>query len=73
MIYKTVVLEDQIKSTVDVHEISKVTNKYMISFFILKSKAEMHLCKVCIEARATIPLHFHLSPLIGHRQKGQLR
>lgn len=64
-------LED--KSPVNVQEI--FTSSKTIdgeNFIYPKGKAEMRLIRVEVKKGATIPLHSHPSPLIGHIESGQL-
>ena len=61
------------KSPVDVKEI--FTSSKTIdgnSFNYPKGKAEMRLIRVEVEKGATIPMHSHPIPLMGHIESGQL-
>ena len=60
-------------SPVDVQEI--FTSSKTIegeNFKYPRGKAEMRLIKVEVEGGATIPLHSHPSPLMGHIESGEL-
>ena len=67
------VIANEEKSPVDVQEI--FTSSKTIegeNFKYPKGKAEMRLIRVEVEGGATIPLHSHPTPLMGHIESGEL-
>ncbi len=73
MVFAPVVRAAEANLPVDVQEIfTSKKQVYGDTFSYPKGNAEMRLYKVDVEAGATIPLHSHPAPLIGHIQEGQL-
>ena len=61
------------ESHVDVQEIfTSSENIDGHNFMYPKGKAEMHLIRVEVKNGATIPMHSHPIPLLGHIESGEL-
>ncbi len=67
------VIANEEKSPVDVQEIFSSSKTIEgENFKYPRGKAEMRLIRVEVEGGATIPLHSHPTPLMGHIESGEL-